>query len=180
MGGSIEENEIREILSWFPEMSIHYFLETGTYKGQSSRNAANIFPEVHTIEIKESLYKESLLHASQLKISNITHYHGDTIKLLPAIVRKLDAPTFFFFDAHQSGQDTENNGKWVPLLEELDIILSHHDYPSIFCLDDVRLWSKHWDWAEVNVNSVLDVFKKHGKQVKCHLQNNDRFIVATV
>ncbi len=179
MGGNIEEEEIREILSWFPGVDIKYFLETGTYKGDSSRAASKIFHGVHTIEILENLYEESKNKALEMGISNIVHYHGDTIKLLPGIVKNLQAPTFFFLDAHQSGPDTSNNGKWVPLLEELDLILNDINYPCIFCLDDVRLWSKHWDWAGVTSKSVLDVFKKHNKEVAFHFENNDRFIIAT-
>ncbi|MHA2091642.1 MAG: hypothetical protein ACW98K_12370, partial [Candidatus Kariarchaeaceae archaeon] len=112
MGGNIEEEEIKEIVSLFSGVNIKYFLETGTYKGESSRAASKIFYGVHTIEIVESLYQESKKKALEMGISNITHYHGDTLKLLPEIVKNLQASTFYFLDAHQSGPDTSNNGKW--------------------------------------------------------------------
>jgi hypothetical protein len=127
------------------------------------------------MEIVPELYNESKAHGGD----NITYLLGDTVKLLPTIIPKIDAPAMWFLDAHQSGPETSNNGKWVPLLEELNIILSSYTHPSIYIIDDLQLFSKHWDWAEISVDSIIELFKKHGKEIAVNYSNNDRYIIVT-
>ena len=179
MGGSLSEPEIKTILSWFPHLQPKYFIELGTFKGLSSRIASNIFPYVYTIEIVPELYQESKSISDQEGITNITYFLGDTIKLLPDLIPKIDVSAVWFCDAHQSGQDTGNNGKWVPLLDELNIILSSYNHPSIYIIDDVRLFSKYWDWAEISIDSIVNCFRTHNKEILTNFSNNDRYIIVT-
>ena len=175
MGGSLTEQEIKDILNIFPKQKLKYFIETGTYLGTTTRLASTIFDYVYTMEIVQQLYDESRAYGGD----NITYLLGDTIKLLPTIIPKIDAPAMWFLDSHQSGPETSNNGKWVPLLDELNIILSSYKYPSIYIIDDLRLFSKHWDWADVSIESILDCFKKNGKEIAVNYSNNDRYIIIT-
>jgi len=83
-------------------------------------------------------------------------------------------PTMFFLDAHQSGNDTSNNGKNVPLLDELNIILKNNYYPCIIIIDDVRLFDNYWDWKGITVQHILNIF---GNRLKDHSISNDRMII---
>ena len=98
--------------------------------------------------------------------------------MLTLIVPQVSDGSVFFIDAHQSGPDTGNNGKWVPLVEELDIILETKLGPSVFIFDDVRLWKKKcWDWAHITEKSILDQFKKKDVVVIKSYEKGDRFWV---
>lgn len=179
IGGKLSVDEIKTILNMCGYNDIKYFVETGTYKGDSTREAAQVFDTVHTIEINENLYNNTKNLCNELGITNIHFHLGDTVQLLSNIISSIPDKCFWFIDAHQSGPDTSNNGTWVPLLEELDIVLSQADEKSgVYVFDDERLFSKHWDWAEVSSESILDKFKSHGVKTKLSLIMNDRFIVS--
>ena len=85
----------------------------------------------------------------------------------------------WFLDAHQSGGDTVNNGKNVPLLEELQIILSgmNRDVRNLFVIDDLRLFDNAPDWKHVSCSNILLLFKKHGVTVRKYYPMNDRFVI---
>ncbi len=180
MGGSLTEEELLSIINKYPEYRalIKTFIETGTYKGETTRMVAKYFNVVHTIEIMPLLYQEARIAGSKAGIYNIIYHLGDSVITLEELQR-IPVPTLFFIDSHQSGGDTGNNGKWVPLLEELDVILKKNYHPCIFIFDDVRLFDAHWDWKGVTTRSILDKFDQHGVQIKHNFVDNDRFVVYT-
>ena len=174
MGGHLLEEELQQYANGIYKN----FVETGTYKGETSRLAARCFNNVYTIEIVPELYQLSVQHALDENFTNIHPYLGDSIVHLPSICAQLSEPSIFFLDAHQSGPDTSNNGKWVPLLEEIDIILDNiTEDAHLFIIDDVRLFSKHWDWAQVSENSIYTKFTEHGRSVTNFYIENDRLYV---
>ena len=178
MGGELKLCEIEEIARPVAKTN---FVECGTYLGHTTLTASGIFEKVHTIEIMEPLY---LLAQEMCKDrTNIEFHLGDTCKILPELVQGLEGDTVFFLDSHQSGQDTGNNGKWVPLLDELEIILSNLknlDHKYIFIIDDVRLWSNAWDWADISTDTVLEVFRRNGFNPMNSYEANDRFVIRII
>ena len=170
MGGSLTQEEILSILYKHPIYSnIKTFIETGTYKGETSIIASKFF-DVHTIEINEKLYNEV---KEKYKNSNINFYFGDSVQILKKLQEK-PMSTMFFLDAHQSGNDTSNNGKNVPLLDELDIILKNNYYPCIIIIDDVRLFDNYWDWKGISVENIVDFF---GHRLKDYFISDDRMVI---
>jgi hypothetical protein len=176
MGGHLLDKELTKYATGIYKN----FIETGTYKGETSRLAASCFETVYTIEIVPELYEYSLKKAVDENFSNIQSYLGDSLVCLPRICKQLKDPSIFFLDAHQSGPDTSNNGKWVPLMEEIDIILSNVDEntPHLFIIDDVRLFSKHWDWENISENTIYERFSSHNKNVNTFYVENDRLYVG--
>jgi len=62
------------------EYKIEYFFETGTFKGETAKWAAQYFPKVITIENSIDIYNEV---KDQLQsYNNITHLYGDSSLLL--------------------------------------------------------------------------------------------------
>ena len=181
MGGSLEYNEVKAILQKPIYKNITNFVETGTYKGDTSLMASKYFANVYTMEINEDLYKESKLKAENQNINNIHFYLGDSTELLQVITPKLlDDGAVFFIDAHISGSDSSYNGKQlVPLYEELSIILTHILPPSIFIIDDVRLFNKFDDWKNITTEGVLEIFKSFGYSIKSAYTKNDRLFILT-
>jgi len=176
MGGSLTEEEITTVLDKFPAYkAIKTFVETGTYKGETSRLASKVFDVVHTIEIMPSLYQEARLTGCNAGITNIIYHLGDSVQILKHL-QLVPVPSVFFIDAHQSGCDTGNNGTNVPLLQELDVILEKNMHPCIFIFDDVRLFDKYWDWKNITETSILAQFKGRDKH---SFVSNDRLVVYT-
>lgn len=181
--GHLVKSEIIEIIQDFPDISI--FVETGTYLGNSTKEASFVFDKIITIEINEQLYNKAIDFCDDvIKEKNIIFYLGDTLNLLPNIVNTIKESCescMWFLDAHQSGIDTSNNGIHVPLLLELDIILSklYKKVNHIFVIDDVRLFSNAWDWSDISFQSIHSIFKKYDIPIKKQYIKNDRFILIT-
>jgi hypothetical protein len=173
--GHLTVEEIKEITE---EKEFECLIETGTYLADSTIEASKCFDTVYTIEIVDKLYDQAKERCKD--ITNIVFHLGDTIKLLPDIINKVyGLNCVWFLDAHQSGPDTSNNGKWVPLLDELNIILRNFDRSKyhIFIIDDVRLFSAHWDWSGISVSSIEQQFKNYNINVIYSKLMNDRFIL---
>ena len=183
MGGSIKENQITNIKQvGLKYKNIKNFVETGTYKADSTILASKHFEHVYTIEIFEKLYQESKKRAENEGVTNIDFHLGDSLDKLREIVPKVLDGAVFFIDAHISGGDSGWNGKIrVPLFEELDIILNQSLGPSVFIVDDLRLWKdiKAWDWIHVTNEGILQKFKD--KKIKVHFsfEADDRFYIFT-
>jgi hypothetical protein len=191
MCGNLTEKEIRNCKTTTEHKNIKNFVETGTYKADSTILAAKQFENIFTIEIVENLFKEAvikaggklpnipLLKGTSVQVKNINFSLGDSTQILNTITHQVSDGAVFFIDAHQSGADTGNNGKWVPLFEELNIILSHKIGPSVFIFNDLRLFDKHWDWKGINCNKIIEVFQKHKYPILKSYTQNDRFYVLT-
>lgn len=183
MGGSLNQEEILYIKNQgTPYDNIDNFVETGTYKADTAIVASKHFKNVYTIEIFEPLYIDSMLRASTEGISNIVFLLGDSLEQLNNIVPDVAAAgAVFFIDAHISGGDSSwNNVNRVPLMEELDIILSHKIGPSVFIFDDLRLWKqKIWDWEHITNESIIRKFILRDIEISHIFEKNDRFYIFT-
>lgn len=183
MGGSLKQEELVDIQKrGYPYNNIKNFVETGTYKADSTIIAAGIYDNVYTIEIYEPLYKESMERVKELGIKNIEFYLGDSLDNLKNIVPKVLDGAIFFIDAHISGSDSGWNGtNRVPLIEELDIIISQPIGPSVFIVDDLRLWKsiKAWDWAHITNEFIIEKFKNKNIKLSSYFEKDDRFYIFT-
>lgn len=183
MGGSLTEQEISNIKNKDDiYKNIKNFVETGTYKGDTTIIASKMFENVYTIEIFQPLYYESKLRALNENLNNIVFLLGDSLTELPIIMPKVLDGAVFFIDAHISGSDSGWNDKIrVPLIEELDIILSHKIGPSVFIFDDLRLWKtvKAWDWTHITNEHILEKIKNKGIEIFSAYESDDRFFVFT-
>ena len=187
MGGSLEYSELEEIWTNYPALRplCRLFLETGTYKGHTTRIMSHHFDRVITTEIMPPLYEESKAASAAEGITNIDYYLGDSVKILATL--KLNQSAVFFIDAHISGEDSGFNGdKLVPLLDELGVILTYNSQPSVYIIDDCRFFGDQrgpelgaWDWAGITQQTVLDVFAKNGRDVVESYLKNDRMWVIT-
>ena len=184
MGGSLLLEDLEGVYKRYPKTrNIKTLVETGTYKGDTCIPMSKVFDKVITIEIVENLHEYSKEKAKEQNIENIEFYLGDSIKVLGDLKPKFRNGAVFFMDAHQSGTDTGNNGKiFVPLLEELDIILRCNVSHSVFIFDDLRFFNdnaeKPWDWDHISISKILEMFKKYYYMVIDHYTENDRFFVV--
>lgn len=184
MGGSLIEQELEDIKKrGAPYSEIENFVETGTYKGDSTIIAAKHFKNVYTIEIFEPLYTETKERCEKEGINNIEFNLGDSLECLPNICKKTrENGAIYFIDAHISGGDSGWNGtNRVPLFEEIDIVISEPIGPSVFILDDLRLWKtiKAWDWSHITNENIIEKFKSKGISLLSYFEKDDRFYIFT-
>jgi len=182
MGGSLTDQELAIALQRSRISRPNNFVETGTYKADTTLLAAKLFRHVYTFEIMEPLYTHSVNRAKQEGVSNISFHLGDSVKLLHTVIPKVIEGAVYFIDAHASGPDSGFNGTPVPLLDELKVILSYKVKPSLFIFDDLRFWKgkaqEAWDWVNVSDNTVLECFITEGYTISDCWEDNDRFWVV--
>lgn len=179
MGGSLTEQELQSIRKIPRYKDIKYFVESGTYLGTSSMMAANHFDHVYTMEIHEGLHNSAKELAEKQGITNITFLLGDSVKLIGDIAQTTKTGAVYFIDAHISGSESGWNGTHrVPIHEELDQILQYNLGPSIFIIDDARLWlDKVWDWSHISSEGIVQKFLIKGYPVLSHYVKDDRFYI---
>jgi len=113
------------------------FVETGTYRGETTRWAATQFETVHTIERSEQLYYE---HSVALAaFPGVTAHLGDSRQILPAIVAQLGKRrATIWLDGHYSGGETAGADDECPLLDELKALGDR--WTDVLLIDDARLF----------------------------------------
>jgi len=184
MGGPLTYEEIKEATNGRKHSNIRNFVETGTYKGDTTMLAAAHYENVYTTEICYERYEESKKRAEDAGVTNIDFLFGDSIELLEIIAPKVTDGAVFFIDAHISGQDSSWNGsERVPLMNELEVILKYNVGPSVFIIDDLRFWrgkeQEAWDWSEISTEKVVKLFVDNGYDIASFYESNDRFYVLT-
>jgi len=187
MGGSLEYKEIKSMNMQHGTKcheNIEMFVETGTYKADTTLEMSKLYKNVFTTEIHKGLWEAAIIRAEKEQVSNIAFLLGDSLTLLQHIAPKASKGAVFFLDAHISGSDSSWNGNnRVPLLEELNVIARCKIGASLFILDDLRFWKGEqkaaWDWAHISQESVLNIFKKNNINVTSYTKYNDRFWVWT-
>jgi hypothetical protein len=183
MGGSLTFEEILKACKKAKSMSgwnheLKNFIETGTYKGDTTCMAAKSYNQVYTVEIFEPLYQEAKERARREGLDNINFYLGDSLVKLEEIAPLVKEGGVFFIDAHISGHDSSwNHSERVPLIHEIEIILKSLEGPSLFIVDDARLWlNEVWDWSHVTNDRICSLF---GDKISTSFIKNDRFYVFT-
>lgn len=114
------------------------WVETGTYKGDTSSLLSKGAKKVYTIEPAEQLYLDA---KSRFKNSgNVEVIQGISEEVFPKLLPTLSGEINFWLDGHYSTGVTYQGPKDCPLVEELASIEKHlKNFPKIVILiDDVR------------------------------------------
>jgi hypothetical protein len=146
---SIPNDIVLEIIN---KVKFNNFIETGTYKGETSFWAAQYFEKVYTIEIDPEISK---ITSSQIDVPENIHFLiGNSKDLLKPLVSQITGRSFFWLDGHwcsgAGGKDEE-----CPLYFELEAISNLHD--SVVFIDDARCFlgplpppHNHADWPLID------------------------------
>ncbi len=112
------------------DFGIEVAVETGTYRGETTRFFSSCFNEVHTIELNPDSFQFA---QENLKDCHNIHYHlGSSEKILSQILPNLhDKRILFYLDAHWND--------YCPLLEELGAIATTHRDRCIIVIDDFKV-----------------------------------------
>lgn len=133
--GSLKTSLLQQLKTLF---EIEAFVETGTYLGKTTIKAAEIFDEVHTIELSRRLYLAAAQHLKTCP--NVTVHWGDSKAIFQSLLPTLDRHILFYLDGHYSGHVTARGSLNTPILHELQAIEKAKKEDSILLIDDIRLF----------------------------------------
>lgn len=113
------------------------WIETGTFKGDTTAFLAGLTHSVITIEPDDFLFKKASLRFS--KIEKVTVVHGKSETELIKITENLAENCNFWLDGHYSGEGTFMGEKVFPINEELEAIrrLAQNAVKIAIFIDDV-------------------------------------------
>ncbi len=176
----MKESEIREILDRFPDMNIEHFLELGTHCP-----ICDCYEEIGHNMYCSRMSEGKLQDFKGEIFSHMNNYigtnHDDTFNMIPAMVKRIDAPIFFFLNVEKIG--SKNRDGFLPnrpVREELDIILKNYNHPGIFCLTDFESWPEYPKWTPtISIDIILKIFQKHDKKILSHFEKNNHYIIVT-
>lgn len=148
-------------------------IETGSYLGEGICKFLYIgFERIVSIEIDKKLFEHCKKRFKRYK--SVEMVHDNSVDFLRRNIEQIPNEVLFFLDAHFSGGVTSHaDGQEVPLIEELEIILSGFmgDTCSII-IDDADYFSEdekdfagedyEW-WSGITESKVLDVLAAHPK-----------------
>jgi len=164
-GDTFLKERIQKLIEQY---GIKTIVETGTFKGSTTVQFANMVDTVYTTEVNPEYYAEATKKFLDKSIENIQHNLGSSVDILPKILPSIPQPqvVLFFLDAHWG----PNN----PLLEELQIIADHKLQP-VIAIHDFKVpghpelgydtyggQDYEWEWIK---DKVEIIYGKDGYQV---------------
>lgn len=170
-----------------------FFLETGTYKGDTVISLSKYFKKLVTIEICEKAYNYSKNRAVKEKKDNIKFLLGDSALMMNKALEILkNRNALFFLDGHVTDNNSGYTGKGkydCPLLQELKCISENFKGKGIIIIDDTRLLgmekckkTANADWSNITDSSLRESFDK--KRVNKWIytkgarnEKNDRIVI---
>ena len=129
------------------------FIETGTYQGNTVQKAVELgFETIYSIEVDPALHAKAVERFSGAP--NVHLLCGDTIEVLPQILRELDQPATFWLDAHAISPQYVGNHP-VPIMQELAMIAEHPIRTHCILIDDRRMLEPAWRIPERQVYDAI-------------------------
>jgi hypothetical protein len=147
-------------------LGIDTFIETGTWRANTSVWAAQNFKEVRTLEgMPGRFYKSWSTYHTQYP--NIMFQLGDSKTLLAQHMACLQVPALFWLDAHYCSSNEEEAGAGIvkcPVMHELLAINGHKlAHLHAIMVDDARLFGVESGWPRPDV--LLSELGKFGRNV---------------
>lgn len=117
-----------------------YFVETGTFTGQSLNLISGLFEHLYTAEASPELFRASQALFEGLNRTNISGELCDSRVLLQKITPDVANESVFFLDAHYSQGLTSDEYGSCPVIDEIRIILDKSPN-ALIVVDDIRTMS---------------------------------------
>jgi hypothetical protein len=126
--------------SWLKEaLNVDTFVETGTYKGQTSHRMARVFKNVFTVEGSEFYFKAAVQNL--INDENVSITNSDSVSFLEGSIWNYKS-AIFWLDAHWCGTETAGVENECPLIAEIGALKKIDLNNSAILIDDARLFLK--------------------------------------
>jgi hypothetical protein len=147
------------VISWYlRRYSINYFIETGTYLGETLSYVAKKGLLCSSIELSKDLYEAA---CKQFKdFTNVTLIEGDSGLRIPELLEEVNAPVLFWLDGHYSHGITAKADEDTPISRELRAILNHHIKNHVILIDDARYFDGTNGYP--HIDELLRLVKEDG------------------
>jgi hypothetical protein len=166
------EIKVRTIKLLNKKFSSKFFIETGTYLGDTTFDLRNLFQKLYTIELSNDLYKKAQVRFDKYKKINVQN--GDSAVVLKEILQQINNNRILFWlDGHYSEGITAKSELVTPILNELISIRDHeikNGINHIILIDDAHLFTGIDDYPELN--TFLDFCKQNFPTRMVELINN--------
>ena len=116
--------------------NIEVLVETGTWGGETARNASSIFKEVYTVELSHDLFQQA--KDKLMYLPNVRSFEGDSPLFLKRVIPKIHGRILFWLDAHWCGDNTARAEMNTPIRNELLAIQESGLNTAIILIDDIR------------------------------------------
>lgn len=171
------------------DFGLKTFVETGTYHGDMTAAASQVFDQVYSIELHKPFYEKAIIRFANKPAIKVLH--GDSGVVLRELLPAIKQPCLFWLDAHggQSAKDLSGREAPAPLMSELEAILQHSLADQhVILVDDVhtfvrdakwgagvwpqvgklrRQWlAQHPNWTWEVKDNILVIFKKRSNGIK--------------
>jgi len=142
-GDSYVLNEVEQLIKKY---NIDTFVETGTNTAKTTMVAANLFNNVHTIELNN----EYFLNCKQLLLpfKNVTIHNGSSEQIMNQILPNINKRIMFFLDAHWNS--------YCPILDELEAIYTNNIKDPIIVIHDFLSPDTELGFMKVPKDDVVD------------------------
>lgn len=154
------------VLRFLAARSIPNFVETGTFRGGTTLWAAKHFKKVVTLEINPEFSRAVASRPDCPK--NIEFMVGDSAKLMPQVVERLEGSAVFWLDGHYCGPGTGDASAECPIMEELAALTKAIE--PIILIDDARCFlgppppphdPRHWVSIDDIYRFLIENFPDH-------------------
>jgi hypothetical protein len=152
----------------------HVFIETGTYYGDTVAAVKDMYANVISIEVDETIYKKACARFANDK--NVRIAQGDCASEMPAILATLQEPAVFWLDGHYSGGETGKGEVEDPILISLNQIAAHPVRDHVIFVDDARTFDGRE--GRPDISAVFNCIKQINSRYIIRVQSD--IIVATV
>lgn len=164
----------RMMKSYAKKFGIRVFVETGTFRGDTTWALKNTFDEIHSIELSVPIFKKAKERFAAHK--HIHLYQGDSGEMLPVVLNLLNEPAMFYLDGHWCGSDTAKADINTPIVAELEHVLNHKIKNHLILIDDARLFGEEEDYP--TIVEIESFVKKLNPALHVEVCN-DRIVIHT-
>lgn len=151
------------------------FIETGTYLGYTTTEAAKVFEKVYTIELSQECFE--LAKENLTQFSHVQLYLGNSGEVLGKLLPTICSRTLFYLDGHYSGGVTAKGLENTPILEELIAIRDFGRSDSVILIDDIQLFQESCYPDKIR-NTCLEGYPDYDQLVATLLQINPNFQIC--
>ena len=134
----------RIIKNYALTFSLDTLIETGTYLGETVLAVKDVFDNIFSIELDETLAGRAQKKFS--KYRHITILQGDSGEIIKDILSGIKKPCLFWLDSHYSGGLTTKGEYDTPILQELSHIFNHQIKDHVLLIDDARHFAGEKDY----------------------------------
>jgi len=155
------------------------WIETGTYKGDTSALLSKVASKVYTLEPADGLFEKAQLRFKNNPVVEVIH--GTSEDVFPRLLPDLTGDLVFWLDGHYSAGETYQGALETPIRVELkEISRSLPKWGRVVILvDDIRCFNPlNNQWAQYpSIDFLVDWAREH--KLQWHIEH-DIFVATNV